>query len=78
MTAEDIKEYVEEALDDQCTNNLQIVEPYHCVVEDLSHIAEIAIQKLSDKFCITEKEKIEAIRNKIHREIMRAHDAEVF
>lgn len=60
-TPEEIKEYVDNALNEWCTENLQIVEPWHQVVEDLSFIAANAIQELSKDYCIVPKERVDTI-----------------
>lgn len=68
MTDEQIKklakEHTEDALEDWCTENGQIVEPWHCVVADLSFIAAKAIQNISKTHCIVEKDKVRAIYNR--------------
>ena len=57
-TSEEIEEYVDDALNEWCTKNFQIVEPWHCVVEDLSHIAADALVNISKDYCIVSKSKM--------------------
>lgn len=64
MTLEDIKQYVDDALNEWCTNHLEIVEPWHQVVEDLSFIAATAIQNISKDYSIVPKNQDKKIMNR--------------
>lgn len=49
------KEYVDDALNEWCAKNRQIVEPWHEVVAELTHFAVNALQKLSKNYAIVPK-----------------------
>ena len=62
LHSKEIKKYATLALNEWCTKNDQIIEPWHDAIQDLQHIAIEIIQQLSRDYCIVSREFVKRLR----------------